>query len=100
MIKNFETLKKEIENTRICKDLPRSLISKINIVKMAILPNKSNLQIQSDPYQNRNNSSQILKGRFNFQLHIKPGTLNLTEEKVGNRLELTGTAGDFLNRTP
>jgi hypothetical protein len=37
--KNFKSLKKEIEeNLRRWKDLPCSLIGKINIVKMAILP--------------------------------------------------------------
>jgi hypothetical protein len=33
-------------------------------------------------------------------LKIKPDTLNLVEEKVGKRLELIGTGGYFLNRTP
>jgi hypothetical protein len=32
--------------------------------------------------------------------NIKPDTLNLIEEKVGKSLELTGTRGNFLNRTP
>ena len=32
-------------------------------------------------------------------LNIKPGTLNLIEEKVGNSLELIGTEKNFLNRT-
>ena len=41
--KNFKSLKKEIEEeTRKCKDLPWSWIGRINIVKMAILP-ESNL---------------------------------------------------------
>jgi hypothetical protein len=35
---NFKTLKKEIENLRRWKDLPRSSIGRINILKMAILP--------------------------------------------------------------
>jgi hypothetical protein len=36
---NYKTLKKEIkEDTRRWKDLPRSWISRLNIVKMAILP--------------------------------------------------------------
>jgi hypothetical protein len=34
-------------------------------------------------------------------LNIKPGTLTqLIEEKVGKSLELIGTGGNFLNRTP
>ena len=32
--------------------------------------------------------------------NIKPETLNLIEEKVGNSLELIGTGENFLNRTP
>ena len=31
--------------------------------------------------------------------HIRPGTLNLTEENVGDSLELIGTGKDILNRT-
>jgi hypothetical protein len=33
-------------------------------------------------------------------LHIKPDTLKLIEEKVGKSLEHMGTGGKFLNRTP
>ena len=33
-------------------------------------------------------------------LNIKPNTLNLLEEKVGKSLELIGTGGNFLKRTP
>lgn len=33
-------------------------------------------------------------------LSIKPDTLKLTEEKVGNSLELIGTGKDFLKKTP
>jgi hypothetical protein len=33
-------------------------------------------------------------------LHIKPDTLKLIEEKVGKSLEDMGTGGKFLNRTP
>jgi hypothetical protein len=36
--KNFKSLKKEIEDLRRWKDLPCSWTSRINIVKMAILP--------------------------------------------------------------
>ena len=37
--KNFKSLKKEIEeDTRKWKDLPCSWVSRINVVKMAILP--------------------------------------------------------------
>jgi hypothetical protein len=32
-------------------------------------------------------------------LHIKPETLKLIEEKVGKSLESMGTGGKFLNRT-
>jgi hypothetical protein len=31
---------------------------------------------------------------------MKTDTLNLIEEKVGKSVELTGTGGNFLNRTP
>ena len=41
-----------------------------------------------------------LKSKWIKDLNIKPDTLNLTEEKVGNNLELIGTEGNFLNRTP
>jgi hypothetical protein len=34
------------------------------------------------------------------ELHIKPETLKLTEEKVGKSLEDMGTGEKFLNRTP
>ena len=36
----------------------------------------------------------------NTDLNIKPDTLKLTEEKMGNSLEHTGTGDNFLNRTP
>jgi hypothetical protein len=41
-----------------------------------------------------------LKSRWIKDLHIKPDTLNLKEEKVGENLEHMGTSGKFLNRTP
>ena len=34
------------------------------------------------------------------ELHIKPGTLKLIEEEVGESLEDMGMGGKFLNRTP
>jgi hypothetical protein len=33
------------------------------------------------------------------ELHIKPETLNITEERVGKSLEDMGTGKKFLNRT-
>ena len=41
-----------------------------------------------------------LKCRWIKRLSIKPDTLNRIEEKVGKSLELIGTGGNFLNRTP
>lgn len=41
-----------------------------------------------------------LKSQYIKDLNIKPDTLNLIEEKVGKRVELIGTRGNFLNRTP
>jgi hypothetical protein len=41
-----------------------------------------------------------LKSKCIKDLHIKPDTLNLIEEKVGNRLKHIGTGGNFLNGTP
>jgi hypothetical protein len=41
-----------------------------------------------------------LKSKWTKDLNIKPDTLNLIEEKVGKSLELIGTGGNFLNRTP
>ena len=41
-----------------------------------------------------------LKSKWIKELHIKPDTLNLIEEKVGKSLEHMGTGGKFLNRTP
>ena len=46
---NYKTLIKEIkEDSKKCKVIPCSWIGRINIVKMAILPN---LQIHCNPYQ-------------------------------------------------
>jgi hypothetical protein len=40
-----------------------------------------------------------LKFKWIKDLKIKPDTLNLIEEKEDKSLELTGTVGNFLNRT-
>ena len=40
-----------------------------------------------------------LKSKWIKDLNIKPDTLNLIEEKVGNSLECVGTGDNFLNRT-
>ena len=42
----------------------------------------------------------MLKSTWIKNLHIKPDTLNLIEEKVGKNLEDMGTGEIFLNRTP
>jgi hypothetical protein len=41
-----------------------------------------------------------LKSKWIRDLHIKPDTLNLIEEKVRKSLEYLGTGENFLNRTP
>ena len=41
-----------------------------------------------------------VKSKWIKDLNIKPDTLNLIEEKVGKSLELIGTQGNFLNKTP
>jgi hypothetical protein len=53
--------------------------------------------MQNDPFLSpcTNVKSQWIK-----DLHIKPNTLKLIEEKVGKRLENMGTEEKFLNRTP
>jgi hypothetical protein len=40
-----------------------------------------------------------LKSKWIKELHIKPETLKLIEEKVGKSLKDMGTGGKFLNRT-
>ena len=40
------------------------------------------------------------KSKWIKDLHIKPDTLKLIEEKVGRSLNLMGTGRNFLNRTP
>jgi hypothetical protein len=41
-----------------------------------------------------------VKSKWIKELHIKPETLKLIEEKVGESLEDMGTGENFLNRTP
>jgi hypothetical protein len=40
-----------------------------------------------------------VKSKWIKELHIKPETLKLIEDKVGESLENMGTGGKFLNRT-
>jgi hypothetical protein len=40
-----------------------------------------------------------VKSKWIQELHIKPETLKLIEEKVGKRLKDMGTGENFLNRT-
>jgi hypothetical protein len=42
----------------------------------------------------------MLKLEWIMELHIKPETLRLTEEKVGKHLKHMGPGEKFLNRTP
>ena len=63
--KNFKSLKKEIkEGLRRLNDLQCSWIGRINIVKMS-----------------------KIKSKWIKELHIKPETMKLIEEKVGESLE-------------
>jgi hypothetical protein len=41
-----------------------------------------------------------LKSKWIKDLHIKPETLKLIEEKLGKNLEFMGTGEIFLNKTP
>ena len=41
----------------------------------------------------------MVNSKWIKELHIKPETLKLIEEKVGNTLEDVGTGEKFLNRT-
>jgi hypothetical protein len=53
-------------------------------------------KMQIDPFLS---SCTKLKSKWIKELHIKPETLKLIEEKVGKSLENMGTGGKFLNRT-
>jgi len=54
-------------------------------------------RMQIDPFLS---SCTKLKSKWIKDLHIKPNTLKLIEEKVGKSLEHMETGGNFLNRTP
>jgi hypothetical protein len=53
--------------------------------------------MQTDPFLS---PCTKLKSKWYKDLHIKPDTVKLIEEKLGKRLEHMGTGGNFLNRTP
>ena len=55
------------------------------------------IRMQIDPFLS---PCTKLKFKCIKDLHSKPDTLNLIEEKVGKILEHMGTGEDFLNRTP
>jgi hypothetical protein len=54
-------------------------------------------RMQIDPFLS---SCTKLKSKLIKDLHIKPDTLKLIEEKVGMTLKHKGTGEIFLNRTP
>ena len=54
-------------------------------------------RMQTDPFLS---PCTKFNSKWIKDLHIKPDTLNLIEEKVGKSLEHMGTGGKFLNRTP
>jgi hypothetical protein len=53
--------------------------------------------MQIDPFLS---SCTKLKSKWIKDLHIKPDTLKVIEEKVGKNLKSMGTGEIFLNRTP
>jgi len=53
--------------------------------------------MQINPFSS---SCTKVKSKWIKDLHIKPDTLKLIEEKVGESLEHMGTGEIFLNRTP
>ena len=53
--------------------------------------------MQIDPYLSL---CTKLKSKWIKDLNVKPDTLNLIEQKMGNGLELLSTGDNFLNRTP
>ena len=54
-------------------------------------------RMQIDPYLSL---CTKLKSKWFKYLNTKSDTLIVTEDEVGNRLELTGPGRDLLNRTP
>jgi hypothetical protein len=52
--------------------------------------------MQIDPFLS---SCIKVKSKWIKELHIKPETQKLIEEKVGKRLKDMGTGGNFLNKT-
>ena len=55
------------------------------------------IRMQIDPFLS---PCTKLKFKWIKDLHIKPDTLNLIEEKVGKSFGYLGTGENFLNRTP
>jgi hypothetical protein len=53
--------------------------------------------MQIDPFLS---PCKKLQSKWIKDLHIKPETLKLIEEKVGKSLKHMGIGGKFLNRTP
>ena len=54
-------------------------------------------RMQIDPYLSL---CTKLKSKWIKDLNVKPDTLNLIEDKVGDSLELIGTGDNILNRRP
>jgi hypothetical protein len=54
------------------------------------------IRIRIDPFLSH---CTKVKSKWIKELHIKPETLKLIEEKVGKSLKDMGTEGKFLNRT-
>ena len=54
-------------------------------------------RMQVDPYLSPHRK---LNSKWTKYLNVKPDTLDLIEQKVGNILELIGIGDNFLNITP